>query len=169
VHETSAELDELQRLLDGSDVRAGAHLRSIFTHDRRLTAAQVVEQLQGVFILHLATVNSSNEPIVAPVDGLFFHGRLWFGLPDRALRIRHLRRNPNVSAVYSVGESVCIMVHGVAREVRKGDAWHREYLEYCRTSYGARWFEPSHGGVGAGLTAFVDPRRAYAAGPRRDS
>lgn len=147
MHETSAELDELQRILDESD-------------------AQVVAQLQGVFVPQLATINSSNEPIGAPVDGLFLHGRVWFGLPPRALRIRHLGRNPNVSATHAIGGSVCIITHGVARQVLEGDPRHEAYLDCCRRAYGVRWIEPPHDGIGAGFTALIDPRRMHAIGPR---
>ena len=169
MHEIGAELDGLQRLLDESDRRAGAHLRSIFTPERRLSAAQVVRQLEGVFVLLLATVNSSNEPIAAPVDGVFLHGRVWFGLPAPALRIRHLRRNPNVSAIHAVGESVCIIIHGVARQVRADDPRHSEYLAHCRSAYGKRWIEPSQESVRAGFTALIDPRRVFAVGAMRRS
>lgn len=88
-------------------------------------------------------------------------------LPERALRIRHLRRNPNVSAVYAVGKSVCVIVHGVAVQVRSEDPRHSAYLSLCRAAYGARWIEPSSESIRAGFTAQIDPRRIYAIGPER--
>jgi len=48
VHETDADLAELQQILDASHRAAGAHLRSIFRGERRLEAAGVVELLTGV-------------------------------------------------------------------------------------------------------------------------
>jgi hypothetical protein len=45
MHESVAELDALQRLLDASHTRGAAHLQSIFTPDRRLDAAQLSELL----------------------------------------------------------------------------------------------------------------------------
>jgi hypothetical protein len=64
---------------------------------------QVVRALQGVFVLHLATVTASGAPLVAPIDGLFYRGRVWFGVPPGAVRIQHIRARPQVSAVHSVG------------------------------------------------------------------
>lgn len=41
MHETPEDLAGLQRLLDDSHARGGAHLRSIFTDERRLSAERM--------------------------------------------------------------------------------------------------------------------------------
>jgi hypothetical protein len=141
MHESREDLLELQRILDESYACAGEHLRSIFTPERRLSVEQVVRALQGVFVLHLATVTASGAPLVAPIDGLFYRGRVWFGVPPGAVRIQHLRARPQVSAVHSVGEELCIIVHGAA--------W-------------GYWAERYRDREGTGFTAWIEPRRMYA-------
>ena len=79
MHETSRDIARLQRLLDESYEKAGQHLRSIITLGRRLKAYQVCDELQGMTLLSLATVTARCEPIVSPVDGIFYKGLLWFG------------------------------------------------------------------------------------------
>jgi hypothetical protein len=71
VYETAEDLRELAALLDRSYARAGAHLRSIFTPERRVAADDLVALLPGVQVLNLATVSRACAPRVAPVDGLF--------------------------------------------------------------------------------------------------
>lgn len=75
MHETPADLAELQQLLDRSYAAAGAHLLRIHTPERRLGAEQVAERLAGMCLLSLATVTSDCRPIVGPVDGFFYRGR----------------------------------------------------------------------------------------------
>src|SRR6266542_1040031 len=99
MHETPEDLDYLQRLLDESYASAGEHLRSIDLFSRRRsTAEDVAAALTGVFVINLATVTGRSEPIVAPVDGLFYRGRLWFSLVPGSVRARHLRARPEASA-----------------------------------------------------------------------
>ena len=98
MHETSEDIARLQALLDASHAAAGAHLRSIFATERRVAAADLPAQLTGVQVTHLATVTARGQPRVAPVDGLFFRGALHVGTAPGAMRARHLRVRPQVSA-----------------------------------------------------------------------
>ena len=59
MHETAADLAALQELLDRSYANAGAHLLRIHTPERRLTAEQLCERLQGMCLLALATVSAN--------------------------------------------------------------------------------------------------------------
>ena len=59
MHETAEDLARLQELLDRSYASAGEHLLRIHTPERRLTAEQVCERLQGMSLLALATVSSA--------------------------------------------------------------------------------------------------------------
>ena len=114
MNETPADVDALQRLLDRSYARAGEHLLSIHTPDRRLTAEQVIERLSGVCVLALATVTADGRPIAGPVDGLFHRGAFWFGSSPDSVRFTHIRQRPDVSAVHTRGEEFAVSVHGTA-------------------------------------------------------
>ena len=139
MHETTEDIEELQRLLDESYVNAGAHLLSIHTPDRRLTAERLCELLPGVRVLNLATVTANGEPRVGPVDGLFYRGRFWFGSSHESIRFRHLRARPAVSASHTVGEELAVVVHGAAREIAVEDPEHAGFRAYLLEVYGRQW------------------------------
>ncbi len=166
MHETADDLLALQRALDESDATAGEHLRSIFRPERRLTAEQVVAQLRGVFVLHLATVTAGGEPRVAPIDGLFFRGHFWFGFPPGAVRIAHVRKRPQVSATFTKGEEVCVLAHGVAQVVDEDEPAYAEYEAYAREAYTPAvwdyWQRQYDDRRGTGLTAWIEPNRIFA-------
>ena len=174
MRETEDDLRTLSRLLDESYASAGEHLRSIFTPERRMSAEEVVRTLRGVFVLHLGTVTSSGQPRVAPIDGLFLRGRLWFGVPPGAVRIAHLRARPSVSACYTLGEELCVIVHGTAREIREGEPTYAEYETYGREAYGAEiwdyWSKEHYRDrQGTDFTAWIDADRMYATAMRREA
>jgi uncharacterized pyridoxamine 5'-phosphate oxidase family protein len=114
VHETAADLDALQQLLDRSYAAAGEHLRRIVTPERRLAAAALAVRLEGVRLLALATVTADGRPIVGPVDGIFHRGAFWFGSAPDSVRFRHIRARPDVSATHIDGEPFAVTVHGRA-------------------------------------------------------
>jgi uncharacterized pyridoxamine 5'-phosphate oxidase family protein len=139
VHESSGDLQELQSLLDESYASAGLHLRSIHTPSGRLSASDLVEELGGVNVLHLATVSSSGHPLVAPVDGLFFRGSFWFGSAENSIRFRHIRQDPRVSGSFAKDEALTVLVRGVAEEIDKNQSESQAFREYNREVYGAEW------------------------------
>lgn len=158
MHETPEDVAALQRVLDDSYATAGKHLLSIHTPDRRLSAAQLSEMLTGVRVLALATVTARGEPIVGPVDGLFYRGRFWFGSASDSVRFRHIRVRPAVSAVHTVGEELAVSVHGTAREIDVRGPEHWGFLDYLREVYGKQWETwyaetPPH--------AVIEPRRMF--------
>jgi general stress protein 26 len=114
VLETVEELDDLQQILDRSAAGAGPHLRDIITDDRRLSAAQLCEKLQGMRLLVVATVTADGRPLAGPVDGYFLHGAFWFSSGRNSVRMRHLAARPAVSATYLPGEELAVTVHGRA-------------------------------------------------------
>ena len=114
MHETPAELSQLQRLLDESIARAGSHLRGIITGERRLTAGQLCDTLRGMRLLVVATVTADGRPLAGPVDGYFLHGTFWFGSGRDSVRMRHLAVRPGVSATHLRGEQLAVTVHGRA-------------------------------------------------------
>jgi hypothetical protein len=86
--------------------------------------AEVIDPISGV-----AT------PVVAPVDGLFFRGQLWFGSSPESFRVRHLRARPACSAAHTRGESFALVAHGHAEEQPIGGALRNAFLEYLREVY----------------------------------
>jgi uncharacterized pyridoxamine 5'-phosphate oxidase family protein len=135
VHETEKDLRELQELLDASYGAAGPHLRSIFNEPRRIPAVELPALLPGVQVLALATVTARGEPRVAPVDGLFFRARFWFGSSEQSARFRHIRARPAVSATHLRGEELAIVVHGLAVEVDVGAPEHAAFRSYLLETY----------------------------------
>src|SRR3954453_11741713 len=133
--ETDEDLRDLQALLDRSHAAAGPHLRSIFSDDRRIPAAELPALLPGVQVLALATVTARGEPRVAPVDGLFFRGRWHFGSAQSSARFRHIRARPAVSATHLRGEELAVVVHGRAVEIDPRAPEHAGLHAYLNDTY----------------------------------
>ena len=91
MRETPEEIQRMQRLLDESYEKSGAHLK--LDHHARAAAVggALCAELPGMTLLALATVTARCEPIVGPVDGMLFHGRFWFGSAENSVRFRHIR------------------------------------------------------------------------------
>jgi len=163
MRETPEDLDRLQATLDSSYERAGAHLASIHTPDRRLSAADLAARLTGMCLLTVATVTADGRPLARPVDGFFYRGEFWFGSAPESLVMRHLRARPAVSAVHTAGESLGVTVHGNGRIVDLGDPAHAGFGEICREFYGPLWDDWGAGAVYARieadrmLTFFMEP------------
>jgi hypothetical protein len=114
MRETPEEVSQLQDLLDRSAAGAGPHLSDIISDQRRMSAAQVCELMQGMRLLVAATVTADGRPLAGPVDGYFLHGSLYFSSGRDSVRMRHLAARPAVSASYLPGEDVAVTVHGRA-------------------------------------------------------
>ena len=143
MHETPADLDRMQELLDRSYAHAGAHLLRIITPERRLDARQVAERLTGMCLLALATVTADGRPIVGPVDGIFFRGAFHFGSSPDSVRARHIAARPHVSATHLPGEQLAVTVHGraVPVDVGHGSEFRQALLDVYVPRYGERWGE----------------------------
>ena len=143
MHESPADIEALQRLLDESYAAAGAHLLNIHTPERRLTAEQVSERLTGMCLLTLATVTADARPVAGPVDGIFYRGCFHFGSSPDSVRFRHIRSRPQVSATHVPGEELAISVHGraVPVDIRAGEeaGFRRTLLEIYVPRYGPEW------------------------------
>jgi hypothetical protein len=140
MYETDGDLTALQELLDASYARAGAHLRSIWGEDSRLDAPRLCEELVGVQVLDLGTVTPRGEPRVAPVDGLFFRGHLWFGSAENSARFRNIRANPAVSGAITRGlETFLVIAHGRATETDPRGAEAGGFADYAREVYDFDW------------------------------
>ena len=169
MRETREDLTRLQSAIDRSFDASGSHLSSIFGEEHRLDARELVAALEGIFEMHLAAVTSSGAPLVAPVDGIFFRGKVWFGLPADAVRARLVRLDPRVSASYSCG-SFAFILHGSAHEVDDADPRWPEYEAAMRELYVAQygvgwidWYEQMREHTtGQGFTGYIEPRVLFA-------
>lgn len=140
MHETADDLAALQALLDRSYAAAGEHLLRIHTPERRLSAEQVAERLQGMCLLALATTTADGRPIVGPVDGIFFRGSFHFGSSPDSVRFRHIAKRPQVSATHLPGEELAVTVHGRAVPVDVASGPFRQaLLDVYVPRYGASW------------------------------
>jgi nitroimidazol reductase NimA-like FMN-containing flavoprotein (pyridoxamine 5'-phosphate oxidase superfamily) len=143
VRETPEDLAELQELIDRSYASAGEHLLRIHDPQRRLTAEQVAERLQGMVLLSLATVSSDGRPFVGPVDGVFFRGAFHFGSAPDSLRFRHIAKRPQVSATHLPGEELAVTVHGraVPIDIKSPDAadFRQTLIDIYVPRYGDSW------------------------------
>jgi Pyridoxamine 5'-phosphate oxidase len=163
VRESPADLVALQQLLDRSYASAGAHLLSIHTPERRLSARQVAERLTGMCLLALATVTAAGRPVVGPVDGIFYRGAFHFGSTPESLRFRHIRARPHVSATHLPGEEFAVTVHGQAVPIdvrdKRSAGFRQLLLDIYVPRYGAQWEEFLDSGP---VYARVDAERMFA-------
>ena len=160
MHESPADIEALQALLDRSYAAAGEHLLRIHTPERRLSAEQLSERLQGMVLLALATVTADGRPIVGPVDGIFFRGAFHFGSAPDSLRFRHIAKRPQVSATHLPGEELAVTVHGraVPVDTSSGD-FRQAVLDIYVPRYGESWAEDI---LDAGsIYARIEPDRMF--------
>jgi uncharacterized pyridoxamine 5'-phosphate oxidase family protein len=153
VEEVDAELTTLQSLLDRTHVAAGPHLTSIVTPDRRLGARDLVAELSGYCLLSLATVSASGQPLVSPVDAIFWRGHFYFSTGEDAVRRRHLDRDPRVSGSYVPRPEFAVTVHGRVVTV---DHHTDEMIAFRRVLVNV--FVPY---FGEGFASFVDTIPTY--------
>jgi hypothetical protein len=133
--ETPEEMANLQALLNASMASAGPHLRDIITDERRLSAEQLTERLQGMRLLVLATVTADGRPLTGPVDGYFLHGTFWFSTGTGAVRRRHLARRPACSATHLPCDELSVTVHGSAEVCALGDPANADLLQAMLDEY----------------------------------
>jgi nitroimidazol reductase NimA-like FMN-containing flavoprotein (pyridoxamine 5'-phosphate oxidase superfamily) len=159
MQETAEDLERLQALLDSSYASAGEHLLRIHTPERRLTAEQLAERLQGMVLLSLATVTSDGRPITGPVDSIFFRGAFVFGSAPDSIRFRHIRSRPAVSATHLPGEELSVTVHGRAEMVDVSDGPIRQaLLDIYVPRYGESWARMLDSGA---VYARIDAARMF--------
>jgi nitroimidazol reductase NimA-like FMN-containing flavoprotein (pyridoxamine 5'-phosphate oxidase superfamily) len=143
VHETAEDVVAIQRLLDDSFAAAGPHLLRIISPERRVSAQELVERLDGMRLLALATATADGRPLVGPVDGIFHRGSFHFGTAPDSVRMRHLRARPYVSATHLPGEEFAVTVHGRAVPIDvqapEGAELRQTLLEIYVPRYGDSW------------------------------
>jgi hypothetical protein len=159
VQESPEDLERLQGLLDASYAAGGEHLLRIHTPERRLTAEQVAERLQGMVLLALATTTRDGRPIVGPVDSIFFRGAFVFGSSPDSIRFRHIAERPAVSATHLPGEELSVTVHGTATPIDVSSGPVRQaLLDVYVPRYGESWADFLDSGP---VYARIDARRMF--------
>jgi hypothetical protein len=133
--ETAQELAGLQNLLDLSFDRASAHLTSIMTSERRLTAGRLIAQLPSPAVLNIATVTAAGEPRVSAVDGHFLHGQWHFTTAAESPKARQLRARPAISASFTPRDGFGVFCHG--RAALLDGAAKQMLREHFTATYGA--------------------------------
>jgi Pyridoxamine 5'-phosphate oxidase len=163
MQETRQDLADLEQLLDESRRSAGPHLREVFADDRALTAEELADRLTGVRILAVATTSAAGDPMVAPLDGIFYRGRFHFASTRDSVRTRHLVARPAVSATYFEGESLAVVVHGKALKVDLDDPDERGFraclVELYAPRYGPKWIDYA---ASSACYFRIEPRRLFA-------
>ena len=142
MRETAAELKALQELIDRSHERIGEHMGSI-THPKKyaLSARQVVKLLDGMHTMAVAAPSPKGDPLVAPMDGWFLHGKFFFSSGGNSVRIRGLEKRPRASIAYFEGERFLINAHGPVVVMHKGHPEVGEIDEVFRKHYGGSAFD----------------------------
>jgi hypothetical protein len=161
MRETDGDVVALQALLDRSISAAGPHLARVITPERRLDAAEVCRRLDGMRLLTLATVTADGRPLASPVDGIFYRGAWHFGTAQDALRLRHIRARPDVSATYVPGEEFAVTVHGRAEIIDIGAPAHAELREVVLGIYGPRYGPEWEQFLAASTYVRIEARRMF--------
>ena len=88
-------------------------------------------------VLVVATVTAAGEPRTSCVDGHFLNGTWVFGTSADAVKARHLRARPAVSATYADGERMAVFTHGTADYITTDDPAFAKYDEHYIAHYGS--------------------------------
>ena len=134
--ETSTDIASLQALLDRSRAGGSTHLRSIITDQHALTAEQLVQLLNGMKVLSVATVTAKGEPRISAMDGHFLHGTWTFGTDGSSAKAKHLERRPAVSVAHIDGERLALFSHGRAELLVPGPELD-EVVDHWTAHYGS--------------------------------
>lgn len=154
MRETAAELKALQALIDRSHKRIGPHMKAITDPGKySLNAQQVVKLLDGMKTVAVAAPAPNGDPLVAPMDGWFLHGKFFFSSGGESIRIRGLRKRPRASIAHFDGEKFLINAHGPVELMFKGHADVDEIDAAFKKHYGGSAFDWSDEGVYVRLDA----------------
>lgn len=161
MYESDEDLQRLQEVMDQSYAKGGAHLLEVHEPRWRVTAQEVVDRMQGMCLLVLATSTADGRPLTSPVDGFLVRGNFCFSSSPDSLRFQHLRKRPSVSATHLPEEEFAVTVHGKARELDlrdDEDPVASALRQACIEHYGEGWLEWHEGAS----VAAIEPDRLVA-------
>ena len=118
VFETTAELSDLQQLLDESFEKSRGQMLVAFDKNQRLSAEQLAG-FRGVKLVAVASVNSKGEPRVAPRSAAFLHGKFYLAANSKSVMVRRLWVSPAVAITYFENH-LLLMGRGRAAFLRDG-------------------------------------------------
>jgi Pyridoxamine 5'-phosphate oxidase len=166
MRETTADLEELQALLDRSIEGAGPFLRSSFQMpEHSLSAGHLAGHFSGSLTVALATTTARGEPRVAPISALFVRATFCVPSVAQAARTRHLARRPAASLTYFEGNDLAVIAHGQVTIVPAADPAFDE-LDALQVASGG---ESVRGWSGDGVYLRLEPASlfTYARDPTR--
>jgi hypothetical protein len=88
-------------------------------------------------LLVVATVDAQGRPTTSAVDGHFVHGHWVFTTSATAVKSRHLRARPAISASHVEGETFAVFTHGEAEFLDVGNPVRDELEVYLTAHYGS--------------------------------
>jgi hypothetical protein len=111
------QLAALQALIDRSVRTATPAVGDSLAYpERQMTAAELVEFLQGTRMLAMATVGPAGQPHLAPVHAELTGTMLRLVVYENTVRRQDLRANPRV-AFTTWRDGAAVLLYGRAREV----------------------------------------------------
>ncbi|TME77661.1 MAG: pyridoxamine 5'-phosphate oxidase family protein [Chloroflexi bacterium] len=154
MRETAKELATLQALIDRSLKSTGPHMKGIIHPGKySLNAKQVVKLIDGMKTIAVAAPAPNGDPLVAPMDGWFLHGKFFFSSSGDSIRVKGLRTRPRASIAYFEGERFLINAHGPVELMFKGHPDVSEIDAIFDRHYGSSAFDWSDEGVYVRLDA----------------
>ncbi len=142
MYETPDDLADLDLLLSRSLEGASEHLRSIISRERQPSAQDLVDRLDGMRVLALATVSGAGRPRISAVDGHFLRGHWVFSTSATSVKAMDLRQRPALSAAHLEGELLGVFTHGEAEFLDPGHrdrAWVDSHLTHHYGSSPLGW------------------------------
>jgi general stress protein 26 len=131
MYEQADDIEWLQQLLDRSLSGGSEHLRSIIRPGRVPSATDLVDHLDGMRTLALASVSAGGRPRISGVDGHLLKARWIFTTSGSSVKATDLRSRPQVSAAYLEGDTYGVFTHGDAEFLDPGHpdrAWVDDHL-----------------------------------------
>ena len=101
----------------------------------------------------MAAPAPNGDPLVAPMDGWFLHGKFFFSSGGDSIRIKGLRKRPRARIAFFEGEKFLINAHGPVVLLFRGHPDVGEIDEMFKDHYGSSAFDWSDEGVYVRLDA----------------
>jgi Pyridoxamine 5'-phosphate oxidase len=135
--ETSAELSELQSLLETSYERMGQRMHVTHEPGERLSAEQLAG-FRGIRLVAIANVNKRGEPRVSPRAAAFLHGKFYLAADTESVMVQRVSANPNVAISYFENHFLLIGHGSASLHPKDGPEFKRVSPEWKKAFNGGR-------------------------------